>query len=392
MFTSLIARTLSSTISLESDEFQVILIEGMPQCGKTTLAQSLFRDLPYIDLSDVHPRNLAQTNPSAFFPVYGKQLVLDEIQLVPELIEALPAPDPDLKIILIGNLPQTIREGILAKYPSKRYVLTPFSQKEYVGGSADLFGQNPIALTMTYPRPGFFDSLRNGFLPRADLQLSNHAFYEGWLGDFFFNVVRPVMKVAKEVEFLNFMKAIARTNMQELNHFKLAEESGISYGTAMYWADFLLEAHIIMEVPSLQLAQRRQVKRPKVTYTDSGLLCHLLQIHDTPALLSSPAYISILEGHVASEIAKGYRAWGEEPPLFFYRDTAKKHIELVIKTKTGLLPIGFLSARARSVTESLRHMRVLERMGENTREPVFISDGTMVISATDYPVISAAML
>ena len=392
MFTSLIARTLSSTISLESDEFQVILIEGMPQCGKTTLAQSLFRDLPYIDLSDVHPRNLAQTNPSAFFPVYGKQLVLDEIQLVPELIEALPAPDPDLKIILIGNLPQTIREGILAKYPSKRYVLTPFSQKEYVGGSADLFGQNPIALTMTYPRPGFFDSLRNGFLPRADLQLSNHAFYEGWLGDFFFNVVRPVMKVAKEVEFLNFMKAIARANMQELNHFKLAEESGISYGTAMYWADFLLEAHIIMEVPSLQLAQRRQVKRPKVTYTDSGLLCHLLQIHDTPALLSSPAYLSILEGHVASEIAKGYRAWGEELPLFFYRDTAKKHIELVLKTKTGLLPIGFLSARARSITESLRHMRVLERMGENTREPVFISDGTMVISATDYPVISAAML
>ena len=114
MFTSLIARTLSSTISLESDEFQVILIEGMPQCGKTTLAQSLFRNLPYIDLSDVHPRNLAQTNPSAFFPVYGKQLVLDEIQLVPELIEALPAPDPDLKIILIGNLPQTIR--ILCNY------------------------------------------------------------------------------------------------------------------------------------------------------------------------------------------------------------------------------------------------------------------------------------
>ncbi len=392
MFTSLIARTLSSTISLESDEFQVILIEGMPQCGKTTLAQSLFRDLPYIDLSDVHPRNLAQTNPCAFFPVYGKQLVLDEIQLVPELIEALPAPDPDLKIILIGNLPQTIREGILAKYPSKRYVLTPFSQKEYAGGSADLFGQNPIALTMTYPRPGFFDSLRNGFLPRADLQLSNHAFYEGWLGDFFFNVVRPVMKVAKEVEFLNFMKAIARTNMQELNHFKLAEESGISYGTAMYWAEFLLDAHIIMEVPSLQLAQRRQVKRPKVTYTDSGLLCHLLQIHDTPTLLSSPAYLSIFEGHVASEIAKGYRAWGEEPPLFFYRDTAKKHIELVLKTKTGLLPIGFLSARARSVTESLRHMRVLERMGENTREPVFISDGTLALPATDYPVISAAML
>ena len=392
MLTSLVARTLSSTISLESDEFQVILIEGMPQCGKTTLAQSLFRDLPYIDLSDVHPRNLAQTNPSAFFPVYGKQLVLDEIQLVPELIEALPEPESDLKIVLVGNLPHLIRESILAKYPSKRYVLTPFSQKEYVGGSADLFGQNPIALTMTYPRPGFFDSLRNGFLPRADLQLSNHAFYEGWLGDFFFNVVRPVMKVAKEVEFLNFMKAIARANMQELNHFKLAEESGISYGTAMYWADFLLEAHIIMEVPSLQLAQRRQVKRPKVTYTDSGLLCHLLQIHDTPALLSSPAYLSILEGHVASEIAKGYRAWGEELPLFFYRDTAKKHIELVLKTKTGLLPIGFLSARARSITESLRHMRVLERMGENTREPVFISDGTLVLPATDYPVISAAML
>lgn len=392
MFSSLIPRTLSSTLSLESDEFQILLIEGMPQCGKTTLAQTLFRYLPYVNLTDVHPRNLAQTNPSAFFPVYGKRLVLDEIQLAPELLSALPEPEEDIKIVLVGNLPRSAREGILTKYSSKRYVLTPFSQKEYDGASPDLFGQKPIALTMTYPRPGFFDSLRNGFLPRPDLQQSNHAFYEGWLGDFFFNVVRPVMKVSKEVEFLNFMKSIARTNMQELNHFKLAEESGISYGTAMYWADFLLEAHIIMEVPSLQLAQRRQVKRPKVTYTDSGLLCHLLQLHDTPALLSSPAYLSILEGHVASEIAKGYRAWGEEPPIYFYRDTAKKHIELVLKTKTGFLPIGFVSSKARSVNESLRHMRVLERMGENTREPVFISDGTLVLPSTDYPVISAAML
>ena len=314
------------------------------------------------------------------------------IELTPELLSALPEPEEDIKIVLVGNLPRSAREGILTKYSSKRYVLTPFSQKEYAGASPDLFGQKPIALTMTYPRPGFFDSLRNGFLPRPDLQQANHAFYEGWLGDFFFNVVRPVMKVSKEVEFLNFMKSIARTNMQELNHSKYAKEAGISYATAIYWTEFLVDCGVLLEISSMQLSQRRQVKRSKMTYADTGLLAFLLECASAEELFAHPTYEGVFTGFVASEIIKNYAAVGQTAPLVYYRDTAHKHVELVLQTPKGWLPIAFLSRKARSVKESIRHVDVLIKIGGDTQDILFVSDGTLTVESTSYPVLSATAL
>lgn len=387
----LIPRTLASTLSMEADDFAVILIGGMPGVGKTTLSQSAFRDLSTVDLLDVHPRNLALGNAEAFFPVYGERLVLDHVETAASLFKQLPPPSEHLKLILVGNLPEEIKNAVLEHYPSKSYVLMPISQREYAGLTPEPFGQKPVAVTMSYPTPGFFDAIRNGFLPRG-VQQSNHAFYEAWLAHFFSTVVRDVMKVSKETQFLQYMKALAAANMQEINHYRLAETAGISYGTAMYWTRFLMECGVIFEVPSLKLSTRRQVKRAKVAYDDTGLLCHLLEIRDSESLLASEHYLGIFEGFVAAEIVKGYRAWGEEAPLYFYRDTAKKHVELLLKTKTGILPVGFLSRAARPMAESLRHMKVLVRMGEVCRDPVFISDGTELVEHTDYAVISAAKL
>ena len=388
---NMIARTLASTISLESDAFDIIMIEGMHQCGKSTLANALFHQLPRVDLRDVYPRNLATTEPKSFYAVYGDHLLIDHIELAPKLLDHIPE-DREVKIVLVGNLLPVDRQKLEDRENAKIYTLMPFTQREYRGVAAEPFAQKPVPVTMSYPQMPMLDTIRNGFLPRPAKQMTTHAFYESWLAGFFDQVVRGTLRVAKELQFFRYLKALAEANMTELNHYKLSEIAGISYGTAIYWTDFLVSVGVIIEIPSLQLPTRRQVKRPKVCFADSGLLCHLLDCRTTEDLMASPFYEKIFEGFVAAELIKGYAAWGESSPVTYYRDTSKKHIDLLVNTKRGYVPVGFYTQQARDSKLVLREMKVLGRMGERVEEPVLITDGTLITEKTDVALIAATAL
>ena len=388
---NMIARTLASTISLESDAFDIIMIEGMHQCGKSTLANALFHQLPRVDLRDVYPRNLATTEPKSFYAVYGDHLLIDHIELAPQLLDHIPE-DREVKIVLVGNLLPVDRQKLEDRENAKIYTLMPFTQREYRGVAAEPFAQKPVPVTMSYPQMPMLDTIRNGFLPRPAKQMTTHAFYESWLAGFFDQVVRGTLRVAKELQFFRYLKALAEANMTELNHYKLSEIAGISYGTAIYWTDFLVSVGVIIEIPSLQLPTRRQVKRPKVCFADSGLLCHLLDCRTTEDLMASPFYEKIFEGFVAAELIKGYAAWGEISPVTYYRDTSKKHIDLLVNTKRGYVPVGFYTQQARDSKLVLREMKVLGRMGERVEEPVLITDGTLITEKTDVALIAATAL
>lgn len=389
---TLTARTLFQTLSQEAHNYHYILIEGMPGVGKATLVESVFRDLSRLDLNDLHPRNLATTQPAVFFEVYGKSLVIEHIEYAPNLIDFLPAPEDGVFVVMTGYLPEDKKVKLLQSGAAKVYRLMPLSQRELAGTNALPFGKTHIPITMSYPTVGLFDTIRNGFLLRPNAMVSNSAFYETWLADFFNQHVRGVLRVAKDTHFYAYMKALAAANMQEINHFQLAKQARISYGTAMYWTRFLIESGVVFEVPSLKLATRRQVKRAKVAYTDTGLLCHLLDIRDSQALLSSAYYPGIFAGFCAAEIMKGYFAYGLETPLYFYRDTARRHIELVIARPESLLPLAFLSKRCTPMRVAIREMDVLIRMGERRDDPVFISDATETVDQTAYAIVSASNL
>lgn len=386
-----IARSLATVLNTQKEQFNLFLIRGMPGVGKTTLAKSVFSDLSYVDLQDIYPQNLAKTQPKDFFGVYGKRLIVDSIQYCPELLDYLPA-DDNAYIVLVGYVPREKLEALKEKRNVFVQSLMPISQREYAGRKAQPLGAEPVPLRITYPQPGFFDLVRNGFLPRSDLSMSTGAFYEAWLGEFFARHVRDVLHAYKDTLFFNYLKVLARHNMQELNHSKFAKEAGISYATAIYWTDFLVDCGVLIEVPSLNLSERRQVKRSKTAFADTGLLCFLLGVSTGDAVFASEYYFQILSGFAAAEIAKNYASAGQTPALFFYRDTAKKHVELVLQTPRGTLPIAFLSKKARSFSESIRHGAVLIKIASPCEDMVFISDGTEALHSTAYPVLSASLI
>jgi len=82
----MIARKIEPVIRRLMGEYPAVTIFGPRQCGKTTLARSLFPGFSYANLEDLLTRRLAQEDPYEFFTRYPEPVIIDEIQRVPALL------------------------------------------------------------------------------------------------------------------------------------------------------------------------------------------------------------------------------------------------------------------------------------------------------------------
>ena len=86
---NMIARQISQkVIDLANTYFSVCLF-GPRQCGKTTLAKTLFPTYSYANLEDMDTRSLAKNDPKEFFVRFPEPVIIDEIQRVPELLSTV---------------------------------------------------------------------------------------------------------------------------------------------------------------------------------------------------------------------------------------------------------------------------------------------------------------
>ena len=70
-------------------EYPSVTLYGPRQCGKTTLALSMFHSYSYANLEDMNTRLLAENDPDEFFTQFPEPVIIDEIQRVPQLLSAV---------------------------------------------------------------------------------------------------------------------------------------------------------------------------------------------------------------------------------------------------------------------------------------------------------------
>ena len=57
-----------------------------------------------------------------------------------------------------------------------------------------------------------------------------------------------------------------------------------------------------------------------------------------------------------------------------------------------IISIAFLSQKAPSMKESIRHGDVLIKIGGACQDMLFVSDGTLSVETTSYPIVAASSL
>jgi predicted AAA+ superfamily ATPase len=81
----MINRDLHKILQAASTKSPVISVTGPRQSGKTTLVKAAFPGFTYINFEDLSLREFATGDPASFLKTYGKRIILDEAQHVPQL-------------------------------------------------------------------------------------------------------------------------------------------------------------------------------------------------------------------------------------------------------------------------------------------------------------------
>ena len=303
-----------------------VVLLGPRQVGKTTLARTLAAELPgslFLDLEQESDR-ARLVNPQLFFSQYrGRLVILDEVQVMPELFAAL-RPEIDAarkpgRFLLLGSA-----SGKLLNQSS-----------ESLAGRVSYLELAPLLLAEIGPDADAWKRLwlRGGF--PTSYTASTDRVSGLWRADFlktFLTRDLPQVGVSIPAETLrNFWRMCAHLDGQLFNASQIGQAlGGMSHATIGRYLDLFVDTMMLRRLePFFANLGKRLVKSPKVYVRDSGLLHALLNIQGFDDLLGHPVVGHSWEGFVVEQIASTMPAFSE---INFYRTAAGAELDAVVTT------------------------------------------------------------
>ena len=137
-----IKRTAEKVIEKIVSTFKIALVTGPRQVGKSTLLKELYgAEYEYVTFDDINELHLATSDPKLFFINHPGKLIIDEVQLCPEIFSELKrivdSTDEVGQFILTGSqtfaLMQNVSESLAGRVGIME--LKPLSTQEIIGHS-----------------------------------------------------------------------------------------------------------------------------------------------------------------------------------------------------------------------------------------------------------------
>ncbi len=345
----MIQRTLASRLVTLSRAYPVLFLTGPRQSGKTTLAKATFPGFQYLSLEDLQTREEATEDPRGFLRrLEGRRgAILDEIQRTPDLFSYIQTFVDARKggpLILTGSQQFILSERISQSLAGRAAILEllPFSIGE-------LCARKPLTpdglrdIDEAIVRPAFSldEMLFTGLFPAIhDRRLEPTPWLDGYVRTYVEQDLRTLAAVGDLETFTRFVGLCAGRAGQLLNASSLGADAGVTHSTARRWISILQASYVIdLLRPHFENFSRRLVKTPKLYFVDPGLLCYLLGIRKADHLHVHPLRGMILENLVLAEIRKLFLHRGERPPLYFWRDSNGREVDVIVDLGVCRIPI-----------------------------------------------------
>jgi predicted AAA+ superfamily ATPase len=320
-----------------ASKFKAVVVNGARQTGKTTLVKSTFKNKEYVSLENPDIRAFAIEDPRAFLASYPNGAILDEIQRVPTLFsylqEILDNTTTKGLFILTGSNNFLLQENISQSLAGRvgHLTLSPFSIKELA--EANLLPVSDEELILK----GFYPPIYDQKIPYTD-------WCPNYIQTYIEKDVRQIKNVTDLIVFERFIRFLAGRNAQELNMNALSIEVGVDMKTIQSWLGILESSSIIYLLRSHHKNFNKTiVKRPKIYFIDSALVCYLLGIKTRQQLSYHPLKGALFEGLVVTELLKQRTNKAQQVNLFYWRDKTGREIDIIIDKGNTLLPIEIKS-------------------------------------------------
>jgi uncharacterized protein len=332
----------------------VVAILGPRQCGKTTLSHLFVDELGadetahFFDLEDPTDLAILDNPKTALEPLEGL-VVLDEIQRVPDLFPLLRVlvdqPAANRRFLILGSASRNlIRQSSETLAGRIAYLeLTPFTMSEandvdrlWLRGG---FPKSYLADSLeesNYWRKQYISTFLERDIPNLGIRIAPAALRRFWL-------------------------MLTHCHGQTFNASELGRSLGVSDTTVRDYLDVLTGTFMVRQLlPWFENIKKRQVKRPKIYFRDSGIYHSLCGISDRDALLHHPKLGASWEGFALETVIRAHQATPEE--CYFWGAHGDGELDLLILKDGKRLGFEFKYSDAPTMTKSMEMATDLLRL------------------------------
>ena len=336
----------------------VIVLTGARQVGKSTMLKEVYHGINYVTMNRPLVRESAKENPSLFFDAYKPPVIVDEIQKAAELFEYIKdIVDEDKakgQFYLTGSQSMKLMKNVSDSLAGRAGIikLLGLSMRELAGAAwrKPFLPDMEHATQMGKAMSGFDYSrvvscIHKGFFPElyeTESDLHDWAdYYSSYFQTYIEKDVKDVLNIQDESAFIKFVRAAASRTGEMLNVSSISEICGKDDKTVRAWLSVMESSGLIYLLePYYNNLNKRMIKTPKLYFLDTGLACWLLGWNTPEQLVNGAMWGHIFESFVFAEVLKSYYNDGiVKPPLYYYRDTNKNEIDLLVENGDVLHPI-----------------------------------------------------
>ena len=351
-------RHIEPVVSRISKRKPVLVLTGARQVGKSTMLKEVCKEINYVTLNRPLVRESAKESPSLFFDVNRPPVIVDEIQKAAELLDYIKdIVDEDKtkgQFYLTGSQSLKLMKNISDSLAGRAGVIKMLglSMRELDGISyREPFMPTHEQLTEREKERSGFDFaktaalIHKGFFPElhetpGDLH-DWSDYYNSYFQTYIEKDIKDVLNIRDESAFIKFVKATAALTGEMLNLSTIAEICSKDVKTVRAWLSVLESSGLVYLLePYFNNLNKRMIKAPKLYFLDTGLACWLLGWNTPEQLTNGAMWGHIFESFVFAEVLKSYYNDGiVKPPLYYYRDTDKNEIDLLVADGDFLHPI-----------------------------------------------------
>jgi predicted AAA+ superfamily ATPase len=336
-------------------DFRIVYLTGPRQAGKTTLVREIARELgmEYCTFDDAALLASAQSDPQGLLASLKKPLVLDEIQMAPNLIGSIKMISDDADgengiFLLTGSSDifrsAKIQEGLPGHMA--RVELYPLSHSERHDHRQNMIDRllaskfdnaSPQALA----RVTLAELLMEGGYPEVITKSprSRNAWFASYVEGRLFKDFETMHQAKGDYhsKLTALITNLAGMSGNLVKYANIANDLSQDDKTVKRYMEILELMFIIHRLnPYVRNSSKRAVVgMPKLHFVDTGLACHLLGMKNPQALYTSHFFCGLMENFVYGELLK-HAAWSEDDVSFYhFRDTARHELDLVIERSDG---------------------------------------------------------
>ncbi|MDR0899954.1 MAG: ATP-binding protein [Lactobacillaceae bacterium] len=323
----MIKRELESSLKRLQKTMPVLAVIGPRQSGKTTLIREVFPDYEYFNLEKQEDIDLISKNPENFFKNHSRNVILDEVQKMPELLSRIMITVDETRAL--GSFVISGSENLLL---SEKISQSLAGRVGYVTLLPTSLKERSLDLDDDYFSDSIMDNLFKGGYPAVyQNNVIPSEYYSNYISTYIERDVRQVLNIKDLVSFRKLLVLLANSVGSEVNYATLSKQVGISTKTIQNWLSILEATYIIFRLqPYFDNFGKRIVKSPKIFFYDTGILLYLLGYSMDDLGRDTTLYGHVFENLVITEVIKNLTNLNIQPDVYFFKASSQDEVDLII--------------------------------------------------------------